>query len=1069
MIRYVEKALNVKREELAPAGLLFLYLFFAIGCYIMGQSVGDALFLSAFRTYLPHGIIATAVVVGIFTSVYIRLSHRLRLEWLVIGSLLFFALGFAVFWWLARFSGEWVYPLIYTWVYTVGGLAPAMGWTLANHSLTTREARRAFGFIGAGAILGAPCAGFLTAALTRRAQVRPETLLLVIALGLVFCALWVKLLFRQRRERLAEVDWGTSATAGTPKNLLQVWSYVRASRYLLLITALITIGCCATTVVDYQFKLIARESYGADKVALAAFFGTFKGYMGLSCFVLQMLVTGRLLRSFGIRVTLFVMPVVFLGGSLGVFLAPVLLSAVVLKGSQGLLRYSVDKSSTELLYLPVTPPAVKGQIKSFIDSFVWRMADGLGGIALLVFATLNFSPGRMSLLNFVFLIGWIGIAYGVRREYLTVLRSAIERRTLDPETTAARMLDSTTAEVLAHSLESGSEQQALYGLSLFEVGREPVWHPALRKLLEHPSAAVRQRALHLLGEAKHHGVVPQVEKMLGDESLEVRAEALQYLVAHEHKDPLLLLQTASDVPAHCLQSAVAIHLAGTGEPDCLAAAGHILRGMLSAEGPEGEASRREAARALGSIASSKEFHVELLKLLDDPSPEVAERALLSAGRIRTNELLPKIVEKLGEPRLLGAARAALTQYGDAAVEMLRQQLNDSTVSVGVRRHIPKVLARIATADSAAALSGSLIQSVPEVRYEVIKALNQLRARRPELVQAAADIPQMLDYELLAYYRSFQIVAALEMPNGHLWRGAKGSPLVIQAVRERMEQEFERVFRLLGLVYPPADVYNAYLSLTSRRPQLQANALEVLEQLLAPDLYRRLVAVADPESTNERRLALARRLCQTSVDSEPEALRILLHSGDGWLCACALHTIGQARMAELEPEVRALPHDEPLLERTWTWASARLAAPETEKGTGMLTVLEKVDLLRQTPLFQALPTQSLVRVAAIAYELSWAPQQVVYQENSPAESIFFLLEGEVELLRGGKSFVRRGHHQVLGSLAALASGNHSESAVVTQPARALRMDREEFFDAMAEDFRVARGIVKALAGMASGAA
>ena len=1069
MIRYVEKALNVKREELAPAALLFLYLFFAIGCYIMGKSVGKALFLGAFPAYYPHGTIATAVVVGIFTSVYIRMSHRLRLEWLVIGSLLFFALGFAVFWWLARFSGEWVYPLLFTWVYAAGVLAPTMGWTLANHSLTTREARRVLGFIGAGAILGGLCAGFLTAALLRRAQLEPETLLLIVALGMGFCALCTKLLFRQRRERLAEVDWGTSATAGTPNNLLQVWSYVRASRYLLLITALITIGCCATTVVDYQFSLIALESFHGDKVALAAFFGTFDGYIGLSSFVLQMLVTGRLLRSFGIRVTLFVMPVVFLGGSLGVLLAPILLSASVLKGSQGLLRYSVDKSTTELLYLPVSPPAVKGQIKSFIDVFVWRIADGLGGLALLVFAMLKFSPGQMSLLNFGFLTVWIGIAYGVRREYLTVLRSAIERRTLDPETTAARMLDSTTAEVLAHSLESGSEQQALYGLSLFEVGREPVWHPALRKLLEHPSAAVRQRALHLLSEAKHHEVVPQVEKMLGDESLEVRAEALQYLVAHEHKDPVLLLQTASDVPAHCLQSAVAIHLAGTGDPDCLAAADHILRGMLSATGPEGVASRREAARALGSMADSKVFHVELLKLLDDPSSEVAERALLSAGRIRTIELLPKIVEKLGERRLLGAARAALTQYGDAAVETLRRQLNDAAVSGGVRRQIPKVLARIASADSAAALSGSLIQSDPEVRYEVIKALNQLRARNPDLMTAAADIPYMLDYELLAYYRSFQILAALETPNGNSSPAAKSNRLVIQAVRERMEQEFERVFRLLGLVYPPADIHNAYLSLTSHRPQLQANALEVLEHLLAPDLYRRLVAVADPESTHERRLALARRLCQTSVDSGPEALRILLHSGDGWLCACALHTIGQARMAELEPEVRALPHDEPLLERTWTWASARLAAPETEKGTGMLTVLEKVDLLRNAALFQAMPAQSLVRVAAIACELSWAPQQVVYHENSPAESIFFLLEGEVELLRAGKVFVRRGQHQVLGSLAALASGSHSETAVVSQPARALRMDREEFFDAMAEDFRVARGIVQALAGMANGAA
>ena len=1066
MIRYLEAGLNLKREELAPAALLFVYLFFAIGSYIMGQAVGDALFLSAFPAYLPHGIIATAAMVGIVTSVYIRLSHRVRLERLITGCLLFFAAGFAIFWWLARFSGEWVYPLLYTWVYTIGALAPTMGWTLANHSLTTREARRAFGFIGAGGILGAPCAGFLSTALIRQAHLKPESLLLVIAFGLTLCALCVRVLFRQRKERLAEANWAVSSAQGTPKTLFQVWSYIRSSRYLLLITALVTIGCCATTVVGYQFKMIARQSFAGDKAALAAFFGTFNGWVGLASFFLQILLTGRLLRSLGIRVTLFLMPAVFLGGSLGVLLAPVLLSAAMLRGSQGLLRYSVDKSTTELLYLPLTPPALKGQIKSFIDGFVWRMADGLGGIALLFFANpLNFGPGRMSILNFVFLIGWIAVAYGVRREYLTVLRSAIEHRTLDPEKTAAGVLDATTAEVLAHSLEHGGEQQALYGLSLFELGREPLWHPALRKLLEHPSAAVRQRALHLLTETKHQGLGPQVEKMLGDESLDVRAEALHYLVTHEHKDPMLLLHTASDVPEHCLQSVAVVHLTRIGDPDCLAAAAHILQAMLTATGPEGVASRREAARALGSISGPPEFHVGLSRLIDDPSHEVVERALLSAGRVRMNELLPKIVDKLGEPRVLGAARAALIQYGDAAVPTLRERLNDAAISAPVRIQIPRVLARIGNEASAAALGASLIQSDPEVRYEVIKALNHLRIRRPDLVTTTADIPRMLDYELLAYYRSFQILAALEMPNGNAAApAAKSSHLVIQAVRERMEQEFERIFRLLGLVYPSADVYNAYLSLISHRPQQQANALEVLEHLLTPDLYRRLAAVADPESTNERRLAQAKRLCQTSVESRPEALRILLHSGDGWLCACALHTIGQAQIGELATEVRAMSHDESLLHSTWTWTSARLGAHE--KGDGMLTVLEKVELLRNAPLFQALPTQSLVRVAAIANELSWAPQQVVYQENSPAESIVFLLEGELELMRGGKVFARRGQHQVLGGLAALSSANHSESAVVSQATRALRMDREEFFDAMAEDFRVARGIVKALAGMAN---
>jgi ATP:ADP antiporter, AAA family len=1070
MIPYLERVLNVRRGEFTPASLLFLYLFLALFCYIMGQSVGDAMFLSAFPTYLPHVIIATALAVGMFTSVYIRLSRRVRLELLIIGSLLFFAFSFTLFWWLAHLVGKWAYPFIYIWVYMTGALAPAMGWTLANHALTTREARRVFGFIGAGASLGAPCAGFLTADLTRHAHARPEALLLVMATGLGLCGLSVRLLFRQAHRRLAGFSQAPGAEPDMPKNLRQVWAYIRGSRYLLLITALIMIGCASTTIISYQFRLIAYSSFSGNKAALAAFFGRFNGYMGLASFILQMLLTGQLLRSFGIRVTLFVMPTVFLGGSVGVLLAPVLLSACILKGSQGLLRYSLDKSSTELLYLPVAPPKMKSQIKSFIDGFLWRMADGLAGVALFVFGNrMKLSPGRISLVNFAFLFGWIAIAYGVRREYLRVLRWAIERRTLDPERTTAGVLDSTTTEVLAQALERGGEQQVLYGLSLFEVGRETAWHPKLRGLLEHPSAAVRQRALHLLADAGHREVLPQVEKMLADESVEVRAEALQYLVVQTGKDPLDLLKTATDVPAHCLQSAVVIYLAQIRDPNYSAAAPLLVQSMLSAPGPDGVPSRREAARALGMIPPPSELHPELFKLLRDSSAEVVEQALLSAGRIRGNEFLPLIVDKLLQPRLLGAARAALAQYGEQAVGTLQDRLNDPSVALALRKQIPPVLARIGTRSCAAALAESVVQSNPDLRYEVIKALNKVSTRDPALLPSRANITDLLDSELIGYYRSFQILAVLDRQDGGLQPSPESEPLVASALRERMAQEFERLFRLLGLLYLARDIHNAYVGLTSERPQLRANSLEVLEHLLAPDLYRRLVAGVDPDSTPAERLAFARRLCRTGVNSRIEALRILLHSEDGWLRACAIHAIGQGRLAELSEDLLHVPHDtDPVLSETWEWATARLAAVETVKGARMLSILEKVEFLRKAVMLRDVPTPGLARVAAISNEVTFAPNQMLYEENSPADSMFLMLEGEVELARSDRRTRIDGQGQLLGGLAILAGGTHADLAIATQPTRVLQIDRQDLLDTLAEDFSVARGVLKALASMAAGA-
>ena len=45
----------------------------------------------------------------------------------------------------------------------------------------------------------------------------------------------------------------------------------------------------------------------------------------------------------------------------------------------------------------------------------------------------------------------------------------------------------------------------------------------------------------------------------------------------------------------------------------------------------------------------------------------------------------------------------------------------------------------------------------------------------------------------------------------------------------------------------------------------------------------------------------------------------------------------------------------------------------------------------------------------------------------------------------------------------------ESAVASQPVRALRIEQQDFYDAMAEDFHLTRGVLRALVGMAVGGA
>ena len=69
--------------------------------------------------------------------------------------------------WPAARPAAWLFPVVYVWVGIFGVLAPAQVWTLANYVLTPREARRLFGFVGAGATLGATVGGVLSSAVAR--------------------------------------------------------------------------------------------------------------------------------------------------------------------------------------------------------------------------------------------------------------------------------------------------------------------------------------------------------------------------------------------------------------------------------------------------------------------------------------------------------------------------------------------------------------------------------------------------------------------------------------------------------------------------------------------------------------------------------------------------------------------------------------------------------------------------------------------------------------------------------------------------------------------------------------
>ena len=72
-----------------------------------------------------------------------------------------------------------------------------------------------------------------------------------------------------------------------------------------------------TTVAGWQFKAIAKADI-PDTDELAMFFGTFNMVAGLVSLALQLLLTGRVLRTLGVGVALFIVPTALSISSIGV-------------------------------------------------------------------------------------------------------------------------------------------------------------------------------------------------------------------------------------------------------------------------------------------------------------------------------------------------------------------------------------------------------------------------------------------------------------------------------------------------------------------------------------------------------------------------------------------------------------------------------------------------------------------------------------------------------------------------------------------------------------------------------
>lgn len=408
------KIVDVKPNELRALLLGFLFHFLILTGYYIMRPIRDSIAAGNRLETLPWMFTATLVAMLIANALFAAVVARMPRRKFIPLAYGFFIFNLALFFVLMRTCPPsqqvWIGRALYVWVSVFNLFNTAIFWAFMTDLFTNEQGKRLFGFIAVGGSLGGVLGPFITARYVQ--NVGPANLLMVAALMFLAAGFLVRFFPSNFTARNQTVQTQQEEPIGG-----SIWSgitHIAGSPYLLGLAASMLLYTTTSTWAYFQQSDLTRAAL-KDSAARTVFLAHLDMWVNSITVVIQIFLTGRLLRWFGVGFTLVAMPFVSMIGFGAMGFAPSLSLLAFFQVARRVAAYALMRPSREILFT-VLRREDKYKVKSVTDTLGYRTGDQIGAWSYDGLHSLGLDLAKISFVAVPVVAGWCGLSLWLARK-----------------------------------------------------------------------------------------------------------------------------------------------------------------------------------------------------------------------------------------------------------------------------------------------------------------------------------------------------------------------------------------------------------------------------------------------------------------------------------------------------------------------------------------------------------------------------------------------------------------------------------------------------------------------------